>query len=530
MQETFNYNLKKPDYEEFGDVEILNENFDTIDEALAEVGKSADDALTNAKKYTDEKIKTIPTPDVNGQIEKHNTASDAHAALFKSVNSIATAAKTAAEAAQTNVNRHIADKNNPHNVTADQVGAAAKDLSNVQFGLAFKNATLPSYVNWTSVCYGNGKFVAVTYGSTTAAYSTDGITWTIATLPSSAKWYSVCYGNGKFVAVTYGSTTAAYSTDGITWTIATLPSTESWQSVCYGNGKFIAVASSSNKAAYSTDGITWTIATLPRYAYWYSVCYGDGKFVAVAGLGTTAAYSTDGITWTIATLPSTESWQSVCYGDGKFVAVAHNNSKIAYSTDGITWTEATPPSSEYWQSVCYGNGKFVAVTYGSNKAAYSTDGITWTIATLPSSAKWYSVCYGNGKFVAVAYNSNKAAYADASPSIVEQLCGSGMARIQELTYVGTGTYGSDNPNTLTFDFTPRVILIQASDSPDFCLCLLNGAKNALGNITRSITSTQVVLPYVPLLWSGKTVSWYYRSGPGTQLNALGTTYIVKALG
>ena len=32
--------------------------------------------------------------------------------------------------------------------------------------------------NWNSVCYGNGKYVAVGYDSTASAYSEDGIAWT----------------------------------------------------------------------------------------------------------------------------------------------------------------------------------------------------------------------------------------------------------------------------------------------------------------------------------------------------------------
>lgn len=43
---------------------------------------AADTALTNAKKYTDQKIAAIPTPDVSGQIEMHNTAENAHADKF----------------------------------------------------------------------------------------------------------------------------------------------------------------------------------------------------------------------------------------------------------------------------------------------------------------------------------------------------------------------------------------------------------------------------------------------------------------
>ena len=43
-------------------------------------------AQSAAAAYTDNKIKAIPTPDVSGQIEKHNTAENAHADKFASVN------------------------------------------------------------------------------------------------------------------------------------------------------------------------------------------------------------------------------------------------------------------------------------------------------------------------------------------------------------------------------------------------------------------------------------------------------------
>ena len=114
-------------------------------------------------------------------------------------------------------------------------------------------ATLPASEDWSSVCYGNGKFVAVASYSNIAAYSTDGVNWTQATLPTSATWQPVCYGNGKFVAVAYNSNVAAYSTDGVNWTQTTLPNKLSWQSVCYGNGKFVAIVFRSKVAAYLKD-------------------------------------------------------------------------------------------------------------------------------------------------------------------------------------------------------------------------------------------------------------------------------------
>ena len=116
--------------------------------------------------------------------------------------------------------------------------------------------------DWYSVCYGNGKFVAVAYNSNIFAYSYDGITWTEITISETNRvWYSVCYGNGKFVAVVYSSNIFAYSYDGITWTEGTISETSrNWNSVCYGNDKFVAISNGSNIFAYYD---TYKFAPIP---------------------------------------------------------------------------------------------------------------------------------------------------------------------------------------------------------------------------------------------------------------------------
>ena len=147
---------------------------------------------------------------------------------------------------------------------------------------------------------------------------------------------SVCYGNGKYVAIAQSSNVFAYSTDGINWTQGTMPSSQYWENICYGNGKFVVIAengSDTNIYAYSTDGITWTQGTMPRIQVWRSVCYGNGKFVAVAD-SSKFAYSTDGITWTEGIMPS-PFWDLVCYGNNKFVAIkmmTPGTDKFAYLT------------------------------------------------------------------------------------------------------------------------------------------------------------------------------------------------------
>ena len=240
--------------------------------------------------------------------------------------------------------------------------------------------------------------------------------------------------------------------------------------------------------------------------------------------GTSAAYSTDGINWTAATLPSSADWYSVCYGNGKFVAVS-TTAKAAYSTDGINWTAATLPSSANWKSVCYGNGKFVAVSSSSsvNKAAYSTDGVNWIETGLPSSAYWSSIAYGNGIFV-VTKSGNSFAYAIATPTVVDQLSAAGMARVQVVSYVGTGTYGSSNPCSLTFDFEPKAVVIQGC---------MNGYDNSTVMIRNATPINLNLSGHLRLNstgWNGKTFSWYSSSSAEYQANSSGYTYYVLAIG
>ena len=272
----------------------------------------------------------------------------------------------------------------------------------------WKENTLPASRGWTSVTYGDGKYVAVASNSV-GAYSTDGITWTEMSMEPN-DWRSIAYGNGKFVAIASNSDKGAYSTDGITWAEFTLPANRSWNEVTYGNGKFVAVASGTNKGAYSTDGITWREMSMPANRKWHNVTYGNGKFVTVVYSSSTGAYSSDGINWTEMSLAYSRTWQSVTYGNGTFVALTSSSNDGIYSTDGISWTRMVMPANRDWYSVTYSNGKFVAVASGSDKGAYSTDGINWTEVTLPASSSWVSVTYGDGKFVAVAYNSANGAY------------------------------------------------------------------------------------------------------------------------
>ena len=86
------------------------------------------------------------------------------------------------------------------------------------------------------------------------------------------------------------------------------------------------------------------------------------------------------------------------------------------------------------------------------------------------------------------------------------------AKIETGSYVGTGTYGRSNPNTLTFEFSPKLVIVGLS-SVTFNIMLI-GCVNSLyvnSNYNNLIS------------FSGNSVSWTGSSADG-QLNKAGNTY------
>ena len=99
------------------------------------------------------------------------------------------------------------------------------------------------------------------------------------------------------------------------------------------------------------------------------------------------------------------------------------------------------------------------------------------------------------------------------------------ARVQVVSYVGTGTYGADNPCSLTFDFAPMFILIAGSDS--FAMCIGDSAvtcyRMLYSNFPQNITTRSN---------RGRTISFYQTTpdyGEIAQCNSSGVTYNVIAI-
>lgn len=342
---------------------------------------------------------------------------------------------------------HMKDGQNPHKVTAEQVGAAAashkhstNDLTGGVLGVARGGTGVTGYdklldklglsnvvlhnltelaftkrSDWRDIAYGNGVFAAVAQGR--VAYSENGIDWTEIDLQNSSMCcYSVAFGNGKFVATGAGYKDYYYSEDGINWTKGELPIQGTWF-VAYGNGRFVAVDYGGNgdTVLYSEDGVNWTstpmTVELEYGSQWENVRFVNDRFIAL-GAYQISAYSKDGINWTKITLPSGTNYkdaayyEDIAYGNLKYVAVGKR--AISYSEDGINWTKASAPTTEEgWFSVTYGGGRFVAISYNhltttqSRLYAYSEDGINWKTNSVPNNCDWRCVHYEKGRFIMV---------------------------------------------------------------------------------------------------------------------------------
>lgn len=94
------------------------------------------------------------------------------------------------------------------------------------------------------------------------------------------------------------------------------------------------------------------------------------------------------------------------------------------------------------------------------------------------------------------------------------------------SYVGTGTYGESNPNTLTFGFMPQLFFIGVSDDGLF---IVRGLHEYRWN-----TDTQGSISVV-FSWNGNNIKWNCRSeevhaSAYRQFNSAGTTYRYVAFG
>ena len=194
------------------------------------------------------------------------------------------------------------------------------------------NATGENTVAFGQISDITARFVVISDADQDVAYSDNaGQTWSITGTALPANGFGeMVYGAGKFVAINSGTTSAAFSEDGVTWTGVTAPASfAAVTDIVWGNGKFVALGGT-NGIMYSLDGVTWyeNTLTLPLTATERKIAYGQGTFVISSDDTDEVQYSHDGLYWQSYTLTGTATtggFNAIAFGnpaqEGKFVMI-----------------------------------------------------------------------------------------------------------------------------------------------------------------------------------------------------------------
>ncbi len=234
---------------------------------------------------------------------------------------------------------------------------------------------------WTSITFGNGRFVAVANSSNGVhspgvATSLDGIHW-VAVPGTVSMWHAVAFGAGQFVMVGDNGTVMT-SSNGSDWSMTFRRPRDNFTGVSYGNGRFVAVDNVHGDTIDSTNAHQWAFYLTPSSGLiWGSVAYGDGNFVAFDGSGTgTMATTVKAAVWALRHYGSPQQFSDAAFGCHTYVGVGDSqgsSAQLALSSQGVTWSSTSLPlgGAESWSSVAFGTHRFV-VSDGQGDLASSS--------------------------------------------------------------------------------------------------------------------------------------------------------------
>jgi hypothetical protein len=244
------------------------------------------------------------------------------------------------------------------------------------------------------LAYGNDTYVYV--GESSAATSTNAITWTSRSSELSGGAFGLAYGAGVFAAGTQNGDIRT-TTDGITWTLRTSNTASAIRRMIYANNLFI-YSTAGGGLGTSTNGVTWTARTSGTASDIWGLGYGNGLYL-YGGTGGVLATSTDAITWTARTSGTTSLISAIAYFKGLYV-YGGGGGVLSTSTNAITWTARTSGTNSQINDFAYDSNVILAVE-NVGKMRTSTDAITWTTRTSGTASSIYGALYNEGLFVAV---------------------------------------------------------------------------------------------------------------------------------
>lgn len=318
----------------------------SISESLVYASKAALDAHTgdnnNPHKVTAAQVGLGNVPNVQTNDQTPTYTTPATTAALSSGEKLSTAMGKIARAVLSLIS-HLADRSNPHKVTAAQAGAAA--ASHKHSATDITSGVLSVYRGGTGV------------GSYDELRDKLGVNCKVERLQTGTltnlgnyQMHAWCRMNGIYVVLAREKSTGpdrtvfCTSEDGLRWTVG-YRGADYYLGIVCGNGIFLAVGT--DKIAYSTDGKVWSEIENESGPYGWPgyLTYGKGLFVSFpGGYAASSGYlhfwtSKDGVAWTQHNTPviqAGEGFVGVAYGNGKYVLVT-NKGYVSVSDDGVSW-------------------------------------------------------------------------------------------------------------------------------------------------------------------------------------------------
>ena len=95
------------------------------------------------------------------------------------------------------------------------------------------------------------------------------------------------------------------------------------------------------------------------------------------------------------------------------------------------------------------------------------------------------------------------------------------SKVHPGAYTGSGTYGSGNPNSLTLEFEPKMVIVQGTSGRMAVMIKPSGVGISIG--ASDSTTLNVT-------WDGESVRWYNAVNAANQMNTSNETYSYTAFG
>lgn len=171
-------------------------------------------------------------------------------------------------------------------------------------------------------------------------------------------------------------------------------------------------------------------------------------------------------------------------------------------------------------------GKFVRCTAKGDQlneapdTKYPFNTIPSDIVYIPSNAQ---ITIANGDVLVDRYQPVTGYAAIPAGTTIEYLGKLGdKARVQVVSYVGTGTYGENNPCSLTFDFAPKAVFLFSPETYKKCFVAYGDTNGYLYDDNPD--------GELNVSWDKKKMSWFQYDSANNQLNLSNYKYRAIAIG